>query len=911
MSQTKAQGSVMVIGGGIAGIQAALSLSAAGYGVHLVEREARLGGMMPSLHRIYPLCTCCKLDPRIAACEQDPNIVPMLGSHVVDISGEKGNFKAAVKTPEGEKTLAVGAVILAAGIETFDPSKFDTYSYGSLPNVLTSVEFEALQKPLGAEKGILKRPSDGKTPAKVAWLQCVGSREINQCDAPYCSSVCCMHALKEAVNTKEFKDDIETTIFYMDMRTHGKGFEDYLNSAVAKGVRLVRSRIHSVEPIADSDDLTIRYADDAGEMHDEVYDMVILSVGLRPSAEAVALAQKIGLRIDADQYISTASFTPVATSIPGIYVCGGVSGPHDIGQSVEQAAASVADIAAFLKPQAFSAPQSYPPRSAAEQGEPRVLFAYQICPGMDPAIAATLEEYAAKVPGVAAVLKTDGDIAAAVAQKLTGSNMNRVVFAGCTPVIHKNVLADALQRAGLNPFLYETVDLRALDPKAADQLKDRVRMGVARATLLSPPGISEIPVVKSALVVGGGVAGMESALAIAKAGHPVTLVEKQTELGGHGRHVRSTWQGGDAQAYLQDLLSAVAGEKNITVMTGAVVKASKGIPGSFTTTVVQNGKAVDVDHGVTVIATGGQTVTPKEYLFGRHQRVYNWQDLSQQMIDDPAAFESAKSAVFIQCVGSREPQLPHCSNFCCTFAVRTAVDLKSKNPDMAIYILYREMRTFGEREELYSEARKLGIVFIRYDLENKPIVEASGDQGALKVTVFDHVLRRPVVLEPDFISLQSAIVAAADGVADVFKISLDVNGFFAPSPQKLKPLDAVSEGIYLAGLALYPKDTGQSITQAKGAAARALEMLARDSVQVGGMVAEVLAEKCAVCCTCVRTCPFEVPFIDPQRGAAYINPGLCQGCGMCVAECPGKAIVMFSCSDHMLNQAPAMLLGRA
>jgi heterodisulfide reductase subunit A len=335
------------------------------------------------------------------------------------------------------------------------------------------------------------------------------------------------------------------------------------------------------------------------------------------------------------------------------------------------------------------------------------------------------------------------------------------------------------------------------------------------------------------------------------------------------------------------------------------------VPGSFTSTLQQNGKQVEVVHGVTVVATGGQTITPKEYLFGQHKRVYNWQDLSQQMIDNPAAFESAKGAVFIQCVGSREPQLPHCSNLCCTFAVRTAVDLKSKNPDMDIYILYREMRTFGEREELYSEARKKGIVFIRYDLDKKPVVEANGDQGQLKVTVFDHVLRRPVVLEPDFVSLQSAIVASADGVADVFKISLDANGFFAPSPQKLKPLDASSEGIYLAGLAQYPKDTGQSIAQAKGAAARALEILARDSVQVGGMVAEVLEEKCAVCCTCVRTCPFEVPFVDPQRGAAYINPGLCQGCGMCVAECPGKAIVMASCSDQMLTQAPAILLGRA
>jgi heterodisulfide reductase subunit A len=912
MSQIKAQGSVMVIGGGIAGIQAALSLSAAGYGVYLVERSAQLGGMIPSLHRIYPLCACCKLDPRVAACGQDPNIKVMLNSHVADITGEKGNFKATVQTDGAAESVTIGAVVLAAGIETFEPTKFDTYAYGRLPNVVTSVEFEALQKPLGAEQGVLKRPSDGKTPAKVAWLQCVGSREINQCDAPYCSSVCCMHALKEAVNTKELKEDIETSIFFMDMRTHGKGFEDYLNTAVGRGVRLVRSRVHTIEPMADNDDLVIGYADEAGEMHSEVYDMVVLSVGLRPSAEAVGLARKIGLEIKPDSYLRTEPFQPVATNLPGIYVCGGVSGPHDIGQAIEQAAASVAEIASFLQPKAFSAPRTYPKPTSVEQDEPRVLVAYQICSGMDPAIGKNLADYAVKIPGVVEVFKTGTDIATEVAGKLADLKANRVVFASCTPIIHKNVLEEALKRAGLNPYLYETVDLRALDPQTSlDQLKDRIRMGVARATFISPPSISEIPVVKSALVVGGGVSGMESALAIAKSGYSVTLVEKQNELGGHGRHVRSTWQGDDAQAYLAKLMGSIKEEKLIKVMTGATVKENKGVAGSFLTTVVQNGTQVEIAHGVTILASGGQVLKPAEYLYGKHKKVFNWQDLSQAMIANPAAFESANAAVFIQCVGSREPQMPHCSNLCCTFAVRTAVDLKTKNPDMDIYILYREMRTFGEREELYSEARKKGIIFIRYELDNKPSVEALDGQDRLKVTVFDHVLRRPVILHADFVSLQSAIVGAENPqLADIFKISLDSNGFFAPSAQKMKPLDATSEGIYLAGLAQYPKDTGQSIAQAKGAAARALEILSRDYVQVGGMVAEVRPEKCAVCCTCVRTCPFHVPFIDPQRGAAYINPGLCQGCGMCVAECPAKAIVMAGCSDQMLTRAPSILLGR-
>lgn len=910
MIQNEAQSSVMVIGGGIAGIQAALSLSSAGYDVQLVERAAHLGGMMPALHRIYPLCACCKLDPRIAACEQDPNINVLLDTQVLDIAGTRGDFKISVRSGPDEKDLRAGAVILAAGLETFEPSAYDTYSYGRLPNVVTSVEYEQIQKPLGPERGVLKRPSDGKVPEKVAWLQCVGSREINRCDAPYCSSVCCMHALKEAVNTKEFDEKIETCIFFMDMRTHGKGFEDYLNNAVSRGVRLVRSRVHSVAPVPGSDDLSISYADEVGELHTEVFDMVVLSVGLRPSAQALQLAEKIGIELKPDHYIRSEPFKPVSTSLPGIFVCGGVSGPHDIGQSMIQATACVSEIASFLKPKASSAAKNSP--TLREEAPPRILVAYHLCSGMDASLAQRIEEYAAKLPGVSEVFHAEGDVLKRLTEKLTDADANRLVFASCTPIIHEKLLQKALGRAGLNPYLYETVDLRAIDiEKAPGQLKDRLRMGVARALLLSPAPVIEIPVVKRALVVGGGVSGMESALAIACQGYPVTLVEKQGELGGHGRHVRCTWEGADAQAYLKGLMKAITENERITVLTNSRIKANKGFAGSFVTTVLQNGKELDVAHGVTILAPGGAPVTPREYLYGQHKNVYSWQELSSKMIENPSRFEKADSAVFIQCVGSREPQMPHCSNLCCSFAVRTALDLKTKNPNMDVYILYREMRTFGQREDIYKEARQKGVLFIRYDLDNKPVVQAlEGERDRLQVTVFDPILGRPVVLKTDFVSLQTAIAPVNNNeLADIFKVNLDSNGFFGESPQKLKPLDASSEGVYLAGLALYPKDTGESITQAKGAAARALEILSRDTVTVEGLVAEVKPEKCAVCCTCVRTCPFHVPRIDHERGAAYIDPGLCQGCGICVAECPAKAIVMPGCSDQMLSAAPSILLG--
>ncbi|MFO7598460.1 MAG: FAD-dependent oxidoreductase [Candidatus Desulfacyla sp.] len=910
MSQEKPKGPVLVVGGGIAGIQAALSLSDAGYGVHLIENTGALGGMIPKLHRIYPLCACCKIDPRIAACEQDPNINVMVNTRVSGVSGEVGNFSVALETNEGKTELKAGAVVLAAGIETFDPAEHQTYSYGQFPNVVTSVEYEQMQKPLGPGGGVLKRPSDGKAPKKIAWLQCVGSRDINQCDAPYCSSVCCMYALKEAVNTKDVDDEVDATIFYMDMRTPGKGYEDYLNSAVDKGVRLIRSRVHTVDEAPEGDDLLIAYADESGHLEKEAFDMVVLSVGIRPAREAVAAARQMGVRLTDDMFVGVEPFQPVSSNIPGIFVCGGISGPHDIHQSMIQANAAVSEIASILTPEPFSSPKAYPAPLDMGDKEPQALLAYHLCSGMAPDLGKEVEAYGMKTPGVKAVSRVEGDFRSTLVDKLKESGASRLVFASCTPVIHRTLIEEALRMAGLNPYLYELVDLRAIGPQTATtQVQDRIRMGVARALLISPPVLTEIPVVKSALVVGAGVAGLESALAIAREGYPVTLVEKEKEIGGHGRHVRTTWQGYDAQAYLKGLITAVRNTPDITLMTEARVRANRGVAGNFVTTLDQKGKTVEVSHGVTLLASGGDPRRPKEYLLGDHPKVYLWSDLEQKRLEDPAAIEKAQNAVFIQCVGSREPGCPHCSNICCTFSVRAAVDLKSKNPDMNIYILYRDIRTIGERENLYREARSKGVIFIRYTADNKPVVEQGADGDSLRVVVYDQVLQQSIALEADFVSLQTAIVGTNNPeLADIFRVNLDPNGFFAESPEKLKPLDATEKGVYVAGLAGYPKDTMESIAQARAASARALEILTRNTIQVGGLVAEVLPEKCAVCCTCVRTCPFHVPVIDHDRGAAYIDPGLCRGCGMCVAECPGKAIVMATCSDAMLTRAPSILL---
>ena len=913
MTHRKHRGSVAIVGGGITGMEAALCLARAGYGVHLIERSDSLGGTVAALHRFYPICACCKVDPRIAACYRDPRIDVMLNTTVHGASGQLGDFTVTVTRGTDEDVIRTGALILAAGIEPFDPAGFDTYSYGTHPNVVTSLEYEALMKSAAPAGGVLKRPSDGMEPRTIAWIQCVGSRDINHCDAPYCSSVCCMYALKEAVTTKDLDEDIDTSIFFMDMRTHGKGYEDYLNSAVARGVTLVRSRIHTIDPVPSGGDLAITYADESGSLHKETFHMVVLSVGLRPARAAVNLARTLGIPLKDDDYLLTEPFRPAATAVPGVFVCGGVTSPADISRSIIDSAAAVSEIASVLEPGPAAPAPAYPPRSDAAGDEPRVLFAYELCSSMDAALGARMEEYALRLPGVVSAARSDGDAAGSLSEHLKASGADRLVFACCTPASHTTLLEEALKRAGLNPSLYETVDIGV--PGASDlpvRVRDEIRMGVSRSLLASPPPLTDIPVVKSALVVGGGVAGLESASALARGGYPVTLVEKGKELGGHARHVAATRDGDDVPGYLASLTASVERNDLITVMTDTRVTESRGCAGSFTTSLLQGATPSQVHHGVTVVATGGEPFIPAEYLYGGHPRILLWSELSSRMMEDPAPFVNARAAVFIQCVGSRQPDRPHCSNLCCTFTARAAVDLKTRNPRMDVYVLYREMRTFGERERLYKEARDKGVLFIRYEPEAKPEVRAEPGRYTVTVTVYDPILERPVAVEADFVSLQTAIESPANGeMARIFGLQLDSNGFVKESPEKLKPMHSTIPGVYCAGLAHYPKDLPDSIAHARAAAASALEILATDTIRSGGVIAHVNPEKCAVCCTCVRTCPFHVPRIDHDRGAAVIDPSMCQGCGMCVAECPGKAIEMALCSDTMLNKAPSVLFAES
>jgi len=828
-----------------------------------------------------------------------------------------------------EVNLEVGAVVLAPGFQVYDPTQYEAYHYAHYPNVMSSLEFERILSASGPYAGHLIRPSDHAEPKKIAWLQCVGSRDLNHCDNSYCSAVCCMYAIKQAVIAKEHCKEyhLDTAIFFMDMRTHGKDFEKYYWRAEDEhGVRFIRSRVHSIDHLP-GDGLQIRYISEDGSIQKEEFDMVVLSVGLETSRDALGLARVLDIETKSDtRFAKTDYFAPVDTSKPGIFVCGVFQGPKDIPQSVMEASAAAA-AAGELLAQARGKDvkkQVLPPEKDVSKEEPRIgVFICNCGINIGGVInVPSLAEYAKTLPHVAYVEENlftcSADTQAKILQSIEEHNLNRVLVASCSPRTHAPMFMETIRQAGLNPYLFEMANIRDQDswvhmhePEAAlEKAKVLVRGVAARLTNLEPLHKMEFPVFKSALVIGGGVAGMEAARSIANQGFQVYLVEKTDKLGGNAWNLVVSAKGHNYRGYLENLIDTVQKHPGIEIMFNTSVKETSGFVGNFVTDLVTPEGPRQVEHGATVMATGGQAYSPEEYLYGQHPHVYTSLELDKAIAEKDPRVAEAQQAVFIQCVGSREPQRPYCSRLCCTHSVESAIELKKLNPDMDIFVLYRDLRTYGERELLYKEARELGVIFIRYDLESKPKVKTTPVRG-LQVTITDPILGRPVVLHPDILILASAILPnPTDELGEIFKVPRNAEGFFNEAHAKLRPVDFPSDGIFLAGLAHYPKPMDESIAQAKAAAGRAATVLGQDKVSVGGIVAVVDPDKCAVCLTCVRTCPFNVPIIDYTIDAAYIDPAKCQGCGVCPSECPAKAITLKHFTDaQIIAQELALAAG--
>jgi len=806
--------------------------------------------------------------------------------------------------------LNVGSIILAPGFEPFDPSKFDTYNYSKHPNVITSMEMERILSASGPTGGHLVRPSDHNEPKKIAWFQCVGSRDLNRCDNSYCSSVCCMYAIKEAVIAKEHAgDDLDCAIFFMDMRTHGKEFERFYDNAREKqGVRFLRSRVHSIDPQRGSDDLSVRYVDESGRLQLETFDMIVLSVGLQTSPETVELAERLGLEMTAGNFCKTDTFDPVATSKEGIYVCGAFQGAKDIPQAVVDASAAAAaagEILSSARNSETKIPEIIPETNVTNE-RPRVGVFVCRC-GINiagvvdvPAVA----EYAKTLPYVEYtndnLYSCSQDTQESMSQIIKQKKLNRVVVAACTPKTHEPLFQETLINAGLNKYLFEMANIRNHDswvhknnPEyATKKAKDLVRMAVSKVTLMEPLKEAELEVNQTAMVIGGGISGMAAAKSLANQGYETHIIERSPQLGGQALNLYKTVTGEDIQPKLSGLIEEVQKNKNIHVHLDTSLSKVEGFVGNFEATLSNNGSKEELEFGVAVMATGASPLKPDEYHYGDDPRILSSLELDKKFIDQDPGLKKLKTAVFIQCVGSREPHRPYCSRVCCTHSIDNALQLKKLNPDMNIIILYRDIRTYGEREYLYKEARAAGVIFMRFSPDNKPKVVL--EDGKVLVNTHDPILGRDVQIETDLLSLATAIIPNRDEqLANFFKVPLNDDGFFVERHAKLGPSEFATDGVFLCGLAHYPKPIDESVAQGRAAASRAMTLLAQKTIHTSGMVAETAPAMCSQCGVCVSVCPYSAPFFaedGPWTGRAQINPVLCKGCGLCVASCRSGAI---------------------
>ncbi len=1001
--RAKPIGAVMVVGGGIGGMQASLDLAESGFYVYLVDNSPTIGGVMSQLDKTFPTndCAMCIMSPKLVDSGRHRNIRVITNAEVKEILGPPGAFEATiVRKPryiladkctgcgecakhcpvtaidsynegmsrraavylrypqaipkvflidreacigcglcervclagavdygdrESEEKISVGSVILAPGFEVFDAKRRPEFGYGVFPNVITSIELERILSATGPHRSHLLRPSDGAIPERIAFIQCVGSRDA-KCGNDYCSSICCMYAVKEAIIAKEHVHFVRPTIFYMDIRAYGKGFDAYYERAKADyDVRFIKSMVSKVREKQGSGNLLVAYLNEEGKASEEEFDLVVLSLGMSTSKSVRDTAARLGVKLNRFGFCETETFTPLATSREGIYVCGAFQSPKDIPETVAQASGAAAAAAEMIASArgTLTTKKEYPPEDEVKPEEEARIGVFICHCGINiggvvnvPAV----KEYASTLPNVVHVDENlytcSQDTQEKIKNAVKEHGLNRVIVASCSPRTHEPMFRETIREAGLNKFLFEMANIRdqcswvhmRRKAEATEKAKLLVRMAVANARLNRSLCETEVPVVQRGLVIGGGVAGMTAALRLAEQGFEVFLAEKEDRLGGNLLNLHYTIEGGDVQAFLRDLIDRVS-HSSIHLLLNSLVVDFSGVMGNFTTGVMTAPAMVyqKIQHGITILATGAEEEKPDGYLYGEDVRVLTQLELEDRLYKAGEDAANLKEVVMIQCVGSRNEKHPSCSRTCCATAVKNALKLKKLNPAMNIRILYRDVRTYGFLETYYAQARREGIIFVRYDPEESPEVKKEGE--TLMISFEDKILRERMTLRPDLIVLSSASIPRENKeLANLLKVPRTAEGFFLEAHMKLRPVDFASDGIYVAGSGHAPKLISESISQAYAAVARACTILSKENLLVGGIVAVVEGERCAACLTCVRVCPYEVPVVN-VKGEAEIDIIKCKGCGACAAECPARAIDLMHFTTGQLEAKVGALVG--
>jgi len=807
--------------------------------------------------------------------------------------------------------INVGTIISTGGFIPFDAKKKPEYGFGIYPNVVTSIQFERILSASGPYEGHVTRPSDGKPPKKIAWIQCVGSRDVTSSGNDYCSSVCCMYALKEAMVAKEHDPEIQPYIFYIDIRAFGKGFESFYKQArYDSGVKFVRSQISAVKENPVNKNLRLSFIEDRIYKEEE-FDMVVLSVGLLANPSNNSISEILNIEQNQFGFFQEESLKPLISTRKGIYLCGAGNGPSDIPEAVTQGSSAASLSSEVIKDarNTQTSEKKYPEEKQVENAKARIGVFICHC-GINIASVVDVEavaEYARKLPGVVhaehTIYNCSQDTQKRMKELIEEQNLNRVVVASCTPRTHEGLFQETLREAGLNKYLFEMTDIREQcswvhqkEPEAAtEKAKALVRGSVGKARHLEPLQLKTISINKNALVIGGGITGMTASLSLAKQGFRVHLIEKESELGGNLAYLKMELNGENWQEFLKEKINDVNEHELIDVYLGKNIKSVEGSIGNFTTTLDDN--KTQIYHGVTIIATGAKEYETKDFLYGKNENVITQRTLEFE-IDKKEKFGTV---VMIQCVGSRDDENNYCSRVCCSEAIKNAISIREKDPESNVYILYRDIRTYTIREIYYRKARELGVKFIHF--QDKEYPEVKEEQNKLNINVKDTVLNEYVSINSDLLVLSAGIEATKEDnahLAKLMKLPMDEHGNFMEAHIKLRPVDFANEGMFICGLAHSPKNTEENIMQGVAAAGRAATILSKDMLEVGGVVSIIEEEKCASCLTCIRECIFNAPFIN-EKGKAEIDPAKCQGCGNCASACPANAIQLLTFTDEQEN----------
>jgi len=997
--------SVLVVGAGIAGIQASLDLADMGLEVHLVEETPTIGGRMPQLDKTFPTndCSMCILSPKMSECARHPNITLHIKSNVTAISGQPGDFTCEIveraKFVDPEKCVAcgqceekcpvriddefdmglrkrkaisryflqsipaeytidpekclfltkgvcrncekvcepkainfadqdkelqikAGAVILSTGINAFNPIRFGHLGYHRFSNVVTSLEFERMLSASGPFGGHVVRASDHKEPRKIAFIQCVGSRD-ETIGKNYCSSACCMFTIKQSIIAKEHIKGLEASVFYMDIRAFGKDFDKYYHKAEHQyGVDFIHSKVSDITDKPDGS-LRLRYVFENGEIRYDDFDLVILSIGLEPRDNIHELAERLDIKLNEYGFCRSDKFTPLSTTREGIFVCGAMNGPRDIPESVVAASGAVANAVRYLQVEREDKKASSDDSHETNVSGDRPRVGTFICHcGINIAGTVDVKAVAAQAKSLPNVEHSEDvmyacsqDCLELIKDRIKEHDLNRVVVAACTPRTHEPLFRETIQEAGLNPYLFEMANIRDQcswahqnEPElATDKSKDLVKMAVAKARDLSALDRLPIQISPEALIIGSGLAGMTTALSLAEAGFQVFLVEKEKEPGGNLRNIFFDLSGKSPQELLTQTIDSVLKHPKIQLFTDTKIQKIDGYVGNFKTTIqnLTTDKVQTLEHGAVIVATGANEHKPDEYLYGKSPRIITQVEFEKMLQEGEFPKGRLKNVVMIQCVGSREEGKMYCSRVCCTKAVKNGLELKKQKPKVNLFVCYRDMRTYGFREKYYTELRNKGTVFLKYDVTAKPAVALQtepGSRGRLDVTVDDVILKREIVITADLVVLATAIDALPENeiLAKMLKVPLNSDGMFLEAHVKLRPVDFATDGVFVCGLAHSPKDMDETLAQAKAAASRALTFLSQKSILAEGTIVEVNPDRCSGCGYCEEICAYAAIELDEEKGVAVANDALCKGCGACVASCRCGALDLRGFSNEQL-----------